>query len=652
MGSVYKSYPLKAPRTVRFLIPKKQEGGVLSYQFVVENLDQNVRFAALSYVWGDPVKSGSLMLEGERKGVTRNLLDALKKLDKILGQDDSRSSEPLPLWIDQLCINQDDLEERGSQVALMGDIYSCAMHVYVCLGDSNTAVDAAYVVTSVFDRIKLDAAQYFTIDDIPYISTDELMSYNQLNWSALKEMMLVSWFSRAWVVQEVGLAKHAIVLYGDYHFEWQSLMTVLGWLSYPGSRLRQIHKISGWAVHQLWVSFDPKGRIQTNHFPAYDFLDILSHAACSYKATDSRDYIFSLLGHPSSRLPPLRVELQSPLIEPNYTTSVASVFIQFAIAWLERSRQAYLFSCVNHKQLPPPYAGCSSSHTNRLEIPSWCPRWDFLPLGGSRLDIETDKRWYNTSASTEFGFRRLPEDRLEVRAILYDTIFETFAALKDLPVPVVVDAKSARVSICSASEIETALKLSSLCGSILESMGKQSSSNPLKEQSIQDAIFVFASTVHAGDWQGEDVSLHKARQLANFKASLVQAQRSYALVEETAPSLFEIVFNLLRAYCERLGCRISTADDPSGFLQVAETKMASRRLFLSDQGHIGLGPEIIVPGDVCCVISGANVPYIVRPLGSAANLLVGECYVQDIMHGEVIRDYGKFEYEWRDIVLE
>ncbi|RDW87523.1 hypothetical protein BP5796_03217 [Coleophoma crateriformis] len=651
MGSVYNSYPLKTPRTVRFLIPKKREGELLSYQFVVESLDQNVRYAALSYVWGDQAKAGSLMLEGEHKGVTRNLLDALKKLDKTLGQDDSCGSEPLPLWIDQLCINQDDLDERGSQVALMGDIYSCAMRVYVCLGDSNTAADAVHVVTNVCDRIRLDAAQYFTIDDIPWISTDELISYNQLNWSAFKEMMLVSWFSRAWVVQEVGLAKHAIVLYGDYHFEWQSLMTVLGWLSYPGSRLRQIHKLSGWTVHQVWVSFDPKRRIQTNHFPAYNFLDLLSHAASRYKATDARDYIFSLLGHPSSKLPLLRAEQQSPLTEPNYTASVGGVFTQFAIAWLERSRKAYLFSCVNHKQLPPLHAGYSSSHTNRLEIPSWCPRWDYLPLGGSRLDVETDKRWYNASASTEFGFRILPENRLEVRAILYDTISETFPALKDLPIPVVVDTKSTRDSICSVSEIETALKLGLLCGRILESMGRQSSSGALKEQSIQDAIFVFASTVHAGDWQGEDVSLHKARQLANFKASLVQAQISYALVEEMAPS-FEIPFNLLRACCEWLECSSSSVDDPCGFLQVAETMMDSRTLFLTDQGHIGLGPEIIMPGDICCVISGANAPYIVRPFGSATNLLVGECYVQDIMHGEVIKDYGKSGYEWCDIVLE
>jgi hypothetical protein len=643
MDSIYKNYPLNAPKSVRLLVPEtREEGGLLSYRFTVKNLDQDTRYIALSYVWGDPCKSGSLRVEGERQGVTHNLLAALEKAEKILWRECSYISEPLLLWADQLCIDQGNLEERGSQVSLMGDIYSCAERVYVSLSDSDDAVDAAHIVTTIFDRTKLDATRYVATDDIPYISKDELMSYSQLNWNAFREMMLVPWFSRAWVVQETGLARHGIAMYGDYHFEWQSLMTVLGWLSYPGSRLYQLHRLSGWTAHQIWVSFDPKTRNQTNHFPAYNFLDLLSHAAYRYKATDARDYIFSLLSHPSSRLQSL--ELQSPLIQPDYTTSVGSVFIQFAIAWLERSSQAYLLACVNHKQLPPLNSGCSSDNGRALEIPSWCPRWDYLPLGGSRLDVETDPRWYNASALTEFRFRTLPGDQLEVRAILYDAISETFAALKDLPVPTGnIDPK---FTTCSASEIETALKLGSLCGSILLFLESMATDGALNEQSIEEALFVFASTVNVGVCEGKDASMHKARQLANFKASIFQAQQSYAFSEEPMLSLSKPL-GLLSSYWGRL--EFSSETETAGFLQVAETCMVLRRLFLSSRGHIGLGPEIIMPGDVCCIISGANVPYIVRPFRPSTYLLIGECYVQDIMHGEAVGQPG---HKWKDIVLE
>lgn len=53
-------------------------------------------------------------------------------------------------------------------------------------------------------------------------------------------------------------------------------------------------------------------------------------------------------------------------------------------------------------------------------------------------------------------------------------------------------------------------------------------------------------------------------------------------------------------------------------------------------GYMGLGPKILQPGDVVCVLAGGEVPFILRP-DHGYYRLVGECYLHGIMNGEAIR---------------
>ncbi|KAK6845707.1 hypothetical protein PG995_015817 [Apiospora arundinis] len=89
-------------------------------------LDSLPDFEALSYVWGDPTAREEILLEGERISVTQNLYFALKGLRH-------RDSDRI-MWIDAICINQSDLEERQAQVAQMDVIYRQATGVVVWLG--------------------------------------------------------------------------------------------------------------------------------------------------------------------------------------------------------------------------------------------------------------------------------------------------------------------------------------------------------------------------------------------------------------------------------------------------------------------------------------------------------------------------------------
>lgn len=100
-------------------------------------LDTNPRYEALSYCWGSPVNSQSVLLNGLLIEVRENLWQALWHL-RLSHQDRI-------LWIDALCINQENILERNHQVGLMSRIYSKAVVVLAWLGlasgNSNMAMD-------------------------------------------------------------------------------------------------------------------------------------------------------------------------------------------------------------------------------------------------------------------------------------------------------------------------------------------------------------------------------------------------------------------------------------------------------------------------------------------------------------------------------
>ena len=83
---------------------------------------------ALSYTWGNSADlPQSIIINGRKKQITANLASALQHL--------RRPREPMLLWIDSICINQDNNEEKGHQIRLMRFIYEKATCVIVWLGE-------------------------------------------------------------------------------------------------------------------------------------------------------------------------------------------------------------------------------------------------------------------------------------------------------------------------------------------------------------------------------------------------------------------------------------------------------------------------------------------------------------------------------------
>ena len=128
-----------------------------------------------------------------------NLFEALKQLRL---PDRSRR-----LWVDAICINQDDPYEKNIQVSLMARVFSGAAHVCVWLGaesaDSHLALNFI--------------ARILNLDDFDRLVADPRTPQE---WDALSSLMRRAWFNRRWVVQEIALAARATLYCGNAHVDW------------------------------------------------------------------------------------------------------------------------------------------------------------------------------------------------------------------------------------------------------------------------------------------------------------------------------------------------------------------------------------------------------------------------------------------------
>ncbi|KAG9497278.1 hypothetical protein J7337_012073 [Fusarium musae] len=114
----------------------------LECELVNAELSWRTRFEALSYAWGDDITEHELKCSGHIIGVMANLHDAL--LDLRL------PTQRRVLWVDALCINQADNDEKSKQIRLMHEIYSQAYEVLIYLGKSDASVHVQILAWQAF----------------------------------------------------------------------------------------------------------------------------------------------------------------------------------------------------------------------------------------------------------------------------------------------------------------------------------------------------------------------------------------------------------------------------------------------------------------------------------------------------------------------
>jgi hypothetical protein len=131
------------------------------------------------------------------------------------------------LWVDAICINQDDVSERNHQVSKMAEIYNMASHVSIWLGDGTPESDMAMsFINQVLDPSRFDLL----------LGDDATVS----QWAALLSLMRRPWFSRRWIIQEIMLARKATLHCGKLSQDWSNFAGIVEVIGGHVKQLKQL----------------------------------------------------------------------------------------------------------------------------------------------------------------------------------------------------------------------------------------------------------------------------------------------------------------------------------------------------------------------------------------------------------------------------
>lgn len=158
--------------------PELSSDGLIQCDMRLGNTEDT--YTCLSYVWGEEPASHSIRIVNNLKTIRPNLYDFLKQARRL--------HHSKWLWIDTLCIDQSNIDERNHQVQQMGSIYKRAEGVISWLGNDE----------AVIRFLDLDADR------------DDRDTY---------EFTYLPYWKRAWITQEIALARHVVLMAGPRNVE-------------------------------------------------------------------------------------------------------------------------------------------------------------------------------------------------------------------------------------------------------------------------------------------------------------------------------------------------------------------------------------------------------------------------------------------------
>ncbi|KAJ3955435.1 hypothetical protein N0V92_008036 [Colletotrichum tropicale] len=284
------------------------------------------------------------------------------------------------LWVDALCMNQHDKFEKSSQVNIMGEIYSQAEQVLICFGDDDQNGRAAEEAFSVIRDFNLIAAKHMRHFEISPHTIKRWAppdgNYGTVTRARLQsavDMLNRPWFERVWVLQEVGLARRALLAYGrstvdftevlDFVAAWVRNNQITRGLVFKAGHIISLFRFV-WAtftedVERSWYSsshiLKRIARLQKDG-GVLELEDVLFRARGGQRATDKRDLVYAFLGHPRARSSDGEL-----LIEADYTRTLQE--LKLCLYSQMSSRSLRFLGLVWHR-----------FSRDLIEGPSWCPR--------------------------------------------------------------------------------------------------------------------------------------------------------------------------------------------------------------------------------------------------------------------------------------
>jgi hypothetical protein len=593
MGSLLQDYqylPLKDDEIrLAYLLPE-QAGSELQCIIKHVKISEAPLFECLSYVWGEEEKGGAkhwIYCDAKQFSVRRNLLTALFCI---------RTDKVRPLWIDQICIDQNNLLERNAQVLRMAEIYRNAQQVVLFPGTPCTELGDALLFMLTFSSA-FGKKWYFHEGDFrkawgSLTSAELHRKYgiplpDDSDWKAVRFFLDQPCFRRTWIVQEVALAKKLRLLFSPgMELDWDDERTLSfgAFFKVVCDRNHSVTERYGVYIgrEMVFARAMVLTRGMSQLIPDHPSLSLLSLLIMTrrFEVTDPRDKIYGLLSVAS--------DLDKLKIEPNYSNSVKDVYIDVTHRLINTMGSLKVLGFVE-----------TLKHDEGL--PSWVPDWRSQRMELFGDEVINAKQHYNATLGSKIQLRDLGDKhKLGLRGMLIDVVKRVTSG------PLPDDAESHGY----------------LMGHGLWWMRARTAIGPVYKHTGEKLAVALGRTRFADDKSnipGEAADkddIAKVREGENGSAQF----RSYS----------NVVLNqtLYR-------CLITTRDR-----------------------YLGLAPLTVDEGDMIFLLRGADVPFILRKVTEDEFQLVGQCYVHGIMNGEFLkqeqRDSDDEESDkriWRDITL-
>lgn len=572
------------------LLPAHHLNDLLECRMIEMKIRDHPLYIALSYVWGSEEKPLEIICHDTILPITSNLDSALRHI--------RMPNEEVSLWVDSICINQEDIAERHAQVQAMSDIYWMASKVIVWLGnedefeDTSAAVEYMQFLFKEALPVFVEVAEAGTIphDDTRSKKIGELAGTQLTQLSELRKLFQRPWFDRAWTYQESCLARDKEFYCGRYRIPNESMVAILG-------GLWTVLKATNSSKYGLF--YDP--RVQSMILDGTskpgrrneldDLLNVRRGAGCRKPS----DIIYSLLG--------LSTDFWRSTILPDYRKTFQEVFAETSVEIIRARGNLNILSAVNHKS------------TTSSDLPTWTPDW-----------------------------RQHHEEYLCFTYFGYDLRNPTFGA-SGLSKPIIqLSSNSLQLTIRSLVLDVISLKSTqpSLMGHwrwVTENLsnGILPKTYSFTEEPI-DEVLIKATT--------GDMTRDKKRFDAPFMKFLrdgIEDFQHFGFLAEPDPYHILDISKILNPLGSITYPSFTLIDNDGSPGFEFDQELAGNRdsfLMITQKGIIGSVSSVAKPGDVIIIPLGGQVPIVIRPCNDKF-IFLGECYCHGFMDGEAFVEARK-----------
>jgi hypothetical protein len=611
-------------------------------------------YAALSYVWGSTEGQQEIWLNGFKKKVNANLYEALKRLRK--------TTRKRTVWIDALCINQDDIHEKGNQIGLMSDIYSRAMEVLVWLGtddyeEAERAFEILRVVVNTDNKSKgkktdWDLAKPKVSSKIKRGRSNAAPPVGSRVWIPVMALFTNTWFQRMWVLQEIALAQSAIFIWGATQLDWKIIESALSVIT------------SNSKLHAMLESRELQNAVFMSHLrmmrlsemkPTLSFLHLLDRAR-SFNVTDAKDKVYGALGIVTSSSPDSSSGI---FVKPDYSLSVATIYTSVALTLISESGNLDVLSFAVHTadEWGKDEKGDGNTTDEHEKIPSWVPDWNSKTIIYPLLGLGPKNRH---TTGTSRPLHLLPTSypgKLSVKGLILDRVSDVCAPV--LKKNITESGGEVKRLVKWCSERQTNYTQPNTCPPTPLLFTEASLASVLAAGRNPDGTLVTDPVQHKLDFivyyskilldleQEKCVRRTKLRGEVEGQIKLENALESNTELHsrrslESKPKC-EPKPNIPTPNTTNLIARspiqpVLTAEErtcsPDAAREAIFRATCYRSLFTTSSGKLGLGPSAMKEGDVVVALWGAQVPFVLRKVeGGSWYRFVGECYVEEYMDG-------------------